>query len=58
MNVYYITAKSARRVKHYFRVTPLGVMLKASQAIVIDENFGPKAIAEKADMPALQSTNL
>lgn len=34
------------------------MMLKASQAIVIDENFGPKPVADKADMPALQSTNL
>ncbi|KAL4216615.1 Ornithine decarboxylase antizyme 2 [Mactra antiquata] len=33
-------------------------MLKASQAIVIDENFGPKSIEAKADMPALNSTNM
>lgn len=32
-------------------------MLKASQAIVIDENFGPKA-EESINMPALQATNM
>lgn len=29
-------------------------MLKVSEAIVIDENFGPKAKEEEEDMPALQ----
>lgn len=33
-------------------------MLKASQAIVIDENFGPKAADESVNMPALQATKL
>ncbi|XP_052786738.1 LOW QUALITY PROTEIN: ornithine decarboxylase antizyme 1-like [Mya arenaria] len=33
-------------------------MLKASQAIVIDENFGPKAREETPSMPALEATNI
>ncbi|WAR29672.1 OAZ1-like protein [Mya arenaria] len=33
-------------------------MLKASQAIVIDENFGPKAREETPSMPALEATNM
>jgi hypothetical protein len=33
-------------------------MLRAAEAIVIDENFGPKAKEEKETMPALQSTQM
>lgn len=34
------------------------VMLRAADAIILDENFGPKAKEEKEKMPALHSTNL
>jgi hypothetical protein len=33
-------------------------MLRAADAIILDENFGPKAKEEKEKMPALHSTNL
>ena len=33
-------------------------MIRAAEAIVIDENFGPKAKEEKETMPALQSTQM
>ncbi|XP_060070937.1 LOW QUALITY PROTEIN: ornithine decarboxylase antizyme 1-like [Ylistrum balloti] len=33
-------------------------MLRAADAIVVDENFGPKAQEKKENMPALQSTNI
>ncbi|XP_052084607.1 LOW QUALITY PROTEIN: ornithine decarboxylase antizyme 2-like [Mytilus californianus] len=33
-------------------------MLRAAEAIVIDENFGPKAKEEKEKMPALHSTQI
>ncbi|KAL8558284.1 hypothetical protein ACOMHN_063978 [Nucella lapillus] len=33
-------------------------MLKASDAIVLDENFGPQTQEEKENMPALQRTNI
>ena len=33
-------------------------MLKASDAIVLDENFGPQTQEKKENMPALQRTNM
>ena len=56
---YYKSSVLFRRSKTFFveNNTPLGVMLKASQAIVFDEYFGPKA-EESLNMPALQATNL
>lgn len=33
-------------------------MLKASDAIVLDENFGPQAKEKEENMPALQRTNM
>ncbi|KAL5020368.1 hypothetical protein ScPMuIL_003260 [Solemya velum] len=33
-------------------------MLKAAEAIVLDENFGPQPKEKKQIMPALQSTNI
>jgi len=33
-------------------------MLRASEAVFVDENFGPKAQEEKEKMPALHSTNI
>lgn len=33
-------------------------MLRASEAIVLDENFGPQSRDILASMPALQSTNM
>ena len=33
-------------------------MLKVSDAIVIDENFGPKPTDERANMPALEAANM
>lgn len=33
-------------------------MLRAADAIVLDENFGPQAQEKKENMPALQKTNM
>jgi len=33
-------------------------MLRAADAIVLDENFGPQAQEKKETMPALQKTNM